>query len=60
MQPSTSLSVDQQNNVLGDPGKLTKLVKYNIVSGLYPADDMFDQIFLKTWRDTPQSVGGHL
>ena len=42
------LSVDQQNNILGDPGKLTRLVKYHIVSGLYTANDMFDQIFLKT------------
>lgn len=42
------LSVDQQNNLLGDPGKLTKLVQYHIVPGLYTADDMFDQIFLKT------------
>jgi uncharacterized surface protein with fasciclin (FAS1) repeats len=42
------LSVDQQNKLLGDPGKLTKLVKYHIVPGLYTAYDMLDQIFLKT------------
>ena len=42
------LSVDQQNNLLGDPGKLTKLLKYHIVPGLYTADDMLDHIFLKT------------
>jgi uncharacterized surface protein with fasciclin (FAS1) repeats len=42
------LSDNQQNKLLGDPGKLTKLLKYHIVPGLYTADDMLDHIFLKT------------
>lgn len=42
------LSDDQQNKLLGDPGKLTKLLKYHIVPGLYTAEDMLDHIFLKT------------
>ena len=42
------LSADQQNNLLGDPGKLTKLLQYHIVPGLYTAEDMLDHIFLKT------------
>jgi len=42
------LSADQQANLLDDPGKLTKLLQYHIVPGLYKADDMLDHIFLKT------------
>ena len=42
------LSVDQQNNILGNPGKLTKLLQYHIVPGYYTAYDLLDQIFLKT------------
>jgi len=42
------LSDDQQANLLGDPGKLTKLLQYHIVPGLYTAEDMLDHIFLKT------------
>ena len=42
------LSDDQQANLLDDPGKLTKLLQYHIVPGLFTADDMLDHIFLKT------------
>ena len=42
------LSADQQANLLDDPGKLTKLLQYHIVPGLYTADDMLEHIFLKT------------
>ena len=42
------LSDDQQNKLLGDPGKLTKLLKYHIVPGLHTSEDLLDHIFLKT------------
>jgi uncharacterized surface protein with fasciclin (FAS1) repeats len=42
------LSSDQQANLLDDPGKLAKIMKYHVVPGLYTADDMLDHIFLKT------------
>ena len=42
------LSSDQQANLLDDPGKLAKIMKYHVVPGLYTADDMLDRIFLKT------------
>ncbi len=42
------LSADQQANLLTDPGKLAKVMKYHVVPGLYTADDMLDHIFLKT------------
>ena len=42
------LSSDQQANLLDDPGKLAKVMKYHVVPGLYTADDMLDHIFLKT------------
>jgi uncharacterized surface protein with fasciclin (FAS1) repeats len=42
------LSADQQANLLDDPGKLAKIMKYHVVPGLYTADDLLDHIFLKT------------
>ncbi len=55
------LSADQQANLLDDPGKLTKLLQYHIVPGLYKADDMLDQHLSQDPGGTaPQSVGGHL
>jgi uncharacterized surface protein with fasciclin (FAS1) repeats len=42
------LSSDQQANLLDDPDKLAKIMKYHVVPGLYTADDMLDRIFLKT------------
>ncbi len=42
------LSGDQQANILNDPGKLAKVMRYHVVPGLYTADDMLDRIFLKT------------
>jgi uncharacterized surface protein with fasciclin (FAS1) repeats len=42
------LSSDQQANLLDDPGKLAKIMKYHVVPGLYTADDMLDHIFFKT------------
>jgi uncharacterized surface protein with fasciclin (FAS1) repeats len=42
------LSADQQANLLDDPGKLAKIMKYHVVPGLYTADDMLDHIFFKT------------
>jgi uncharacterized surface protein with fasciclin (FAS1) repeats len=42
------LSGDQQTNLLNDPGKLAKVMKYHVTPGLYTADDMLDRIFLKT------------
>lgn len=42
------LSRDQQANLLNDPGKLAKVMKYHVVLGRYTADDMLDRIFLKT------------
>src|SRR5712692_8955146 len=60
------LSDDQQANLLDDPGKLTKLLQYHIVPGLYTADDMLDHIFLKTlegqrlrvWADVYETALG--
>ena len=42
------LSSDQQANLLKDPDKLAKVMKYHVVPGLYTADDLLDHIFLKT------------
>jgi uncharacterized surface protein with fasciclin (FAS1) repeats len=42
------LSGDQQTNLLRDPDKLAKVMKYHVVPGLYRAEDMLDHIFLKT------------
>jgi uncharacterized surface protein with fasciclin (FAS1) repeats len=42
------LSNDQQANLLADPGKLAKVLKYHIVPGYYTADDLLDRLFLKT------------
>ena len=42
------LSGDQQANILNDPGKLAKVMRYHVVPGPYTADDMLDHIFLKT------------
>src|SRR5712692_7034669 len=42
------LSNDQQANLLADPGKLAKVLKYHIVPWYYTADDLLDRLFLKT------------
>lgn len=42
------LSGDQQANLLNDPGKLAKVMKYHVVPGLYTSDTLLDYIFLKT------------
>jgi uncharacterized surface protein with fasciclin (FAS1) repeats len=42
------LSAGQQANLVTDPGKLAKVLKYHVVPGLYMADDLLDRIFLKT------------
>ena len=47
-QAFARLSSDQQANLLKDPDKLAKVMKYHVVPGRYSAVDMFDHIFLKT------------
>ena len=42
------LSDDQQANMIADPGKLARVLKYHIVPGYYSADDLLDRLFLKT------------
>ena len=42
------LSDKQQTDLFGDPEKLTKVLKFHIVPGLYTADDLLDRVFLKT------------
>ena len=42
------LSDDQQADLLADPGKLARVLKYHIVPGYYTADDLLDRLFLKT------------
>src|SRR5216684_7104409 len=42
------LSADQQANLLADPGKMARVLKYHIVPGYYTADDLLDRLFLKT------------
>jgi uncharacterized surface protein with fasciclin (FAS1) repeats len=42
------LSADKQANLFADPEKLSRVLKYHIVPGLYTADDLFDRLFLKT------------
>ena len=42
------LSDDQQANLLADPEKLARVLKYHIVPGYYTADDLLDRLFLKT------------
>src|SRR6266700_5050299 len=42
------LSDDQQADLLEDPGKLARVLKYHIVPGYYTADDLLDRLFLKT------------
>ncbi len=42
------LSDDQQADMIEDPGKLARVLKYHIVPGYYSADDLLDRLFLKT------------
>ena len=42
------LSSDQQANLIADPEKLARVLKYHIVPGYYNADDLLDRLFLKT------------
>ena len=42
------LSDDKRANLFADPEKLSKVMKYHVVPGLYRANDMLDRIFLKT------------
>jgi uncharacterized surface protein with fasciclin (FAS1) repeats len=42
------LSDDQQANLLADPEKLSRVLKYHIVPGYYTANDLLDRLFLKT------------
>ncbi len=42
------LSSDQQANLLADPEKLARVLKYHIVPEYYNADDLLDRLFLKT------------
>src|SRR5947209_20408528 len=42
------LSDDQQSDMLADPGKLARVLKYHIVPGYYTADDLLDRLLLKT------------
>jgi len=42
------LSSDQQANLIADPEKLARVLKYHIVPGYYTADDLLDRLFLKT------------
>jgi uncharacterized surface protein with fasciclin (FAS1) repeats len=43
-----NMSNDQQADMLADPGKLARVLKYHIVPGYYTADDLLDRLFLKT------------
>ncbi len=42
------LSSVQQANLVADPEKLARVLKYHIVPGYYNADDLLDRLFLKT------------
>jgi uncharacterized surface protein with fasciclin (FAS1) repeats len=42
------LPSDKQADLFADPEKLSKVLKYHIVQGLYSADDLLDRLFLKT------------
>ncbi len=42
------LSSDQQANLIADPEKLARVLKYHIVPGYYTSDDLLDRLFLKT------------
>jgi uncharacterized surface protein with fasciclin (FAS1) repeats len=42
------LSSDQQANLIADPEKFARVLKYHIVPGYYTADDLLDRLFLKT------------
>ena len=42
------LSSDQQANLIDDPEKLARVLKYHIVPGYYTADDLLYRLFLKT------------
>jgi uncharacterized surface protein with fasciclin (FAS1) repeats len=42
------LSADQQADLLADPDKLARVLKYHIVPGYYSADDLLDRLLLKT------------
>src|SRR5512142_2437844 len=42
------LSSDQQANLLADPEKLARVLKYHIVPEYYNANDLLDRLFLKT------------
>ena len=47
------LSSDQQANLIADPEKLARVLKYHIVPGYYTTDELLDRLFLKTlgWSD---------
>jgi uncharacterized surface protein with fasciclin (FAS1) repeats len=47
-----SLSDDKRANLFADPEKLSKVMKYHVVPGLYRANDLLDRIFLKTLEGT--------
>jgi uncharacterized surface protein with fasciclin (FAS1) repeats len=59
------LSDDKRATLFGDPGKLTKVLKYHVVPGLYTAADLLDRLFLKTlegqrlrvWSDLSELLG---
>ena len=42
------LSSDQQANLIADPEKLARVLKYHIVPGYYTTDELLDRLFLKT------------
>jgi uncharacterized surface protein with fasciclin (FAS1) repeats len=42
------LTNEQQADLVTDPGKMAKVLKYHIVPGYYAADDLLDRLFLKT------------
>ena len=43
-----TLSADQQADMVEDPGRMARVLKYHIVPGFYTADDLLDLLFLKT------------
>lgn len=59
------LSDAKRATLFGDPGKLTKVLKYHVVPGLYTAADLLDRLFLKTlegqrlrvWSDLSELLG---
>ena len=50
------LPKDQQTNLVADPEKLSRVLRYHIVQGHYTANDLLDYLFLRTLEGQPLRI----